>query len=115
MQVTEGIFQIVTPFPEISAKQAREIRQDLGNKPRWIKTLPYVLPYLITSKGEAALVDNGWNTDAAHEALAEGLAEHDSSPKQLSKLIITHVHPDHFGLTGRLVEESGATVYMHEK
>ena len=54
MQVIEGIYQIVTPFPELTGQQAREVRRDLANKPRWIKSLPYVLPYLITSKGEAA-------------------------------------------------------------
>ncbi len=115
MQVIEGVFQLVTPFPEFTYAQAKEWRADLGSKPRWVKTLPYVLPYLIRSNGETALVDNGWNTDTAYEAVKDGMAEHGADPKDLSQLIITHVHPDHFGLTGRLADESGATVYMHEK
>jgi glyoxylase-like metal-dependent hydrolase (beta-lactamase superfamily II) len=115
MQIIEGVYQLITPFPQFSYAQAKEVRQDIGSKPRWIKSLPYVLPYLIRSNGELALVDNGWNTDAAYEALVDGMAEHDASPKELDQLIITHVHPDHFGLTGRLSEEAGAKVTMHEK
>ena len=114
MEIIEGVYQLVTPFPQFTYAQAREIRQDLGKKPRWIRSLPYVLPYLIRSQGNLALVDNGWNTDVAHEALAQGMAEHAASPKELNQLIITHVHPDHFGLTGRLWDESGAEVVMHE-
>ena len=115
MEIIEGVYQLVTPFPQFTYAQAREIRQDLGKKPRWIRSLPYVLPYLIRSQGNLALVDNGWNTDVAHEALAQGMAEHAASPEELNQLIITHVHPDHFGLTGRLWDESGAEVVMHEK
>jgi glyoxylase-like metal-dependent hydrolase (beta-lactamase superfamily II) len=114
VQVIEGVYQLVTPFPQFTYAQAKEYRQDLGRTPRWIKSLPYVLPYLIRSGDELALVDNGWNTDVAHAGLAEGMAEHGAHPKDLRHLIITHVHPDHFGLTGRLTDESGARVYMHE-
>jgi glyoxylase-like metal-dependent hydrolase (beta-lactamase superfamily II) len=115
MQVIEGLYQLITPFPQFTYEQAREYRRDLGSKPRWIKSLPYVLPYLIRSRGETALVDNGWNTDSAFEALSSGMAEHDAKPTDIQQLIITHVHPDHFGLTGKLAEESGAKVLMHER
>jgi len=82
MEIIEGVYQLVTPFPQFTYAQAREIRQDLGKKPRWIRSLPYVLPYLIRSQGNLALVDNGWNTDVAHEALAQGMAEHAASRRR---------------------------------
>ena len=50
----------------------------------------------------ASAVDCGWNTDAAYEALAAGMKDHGSSPEAISRLLITHVHPDHFGMAGRL-------------
>lgn len=115
MQVIEGIYQLVTPFPQFTYAEARNLRLDLAAKPRWIKTLPYVLPYLIRSNGEAALVDNGWDTEPAYDGLKDGMAEHGASPGDLGQLFLTHVHPDHFGLTGRLAAESGARVYMHAK
>ena len=115
MQILEGVYQLVTPFPNISYEDAKKWRDDLGNKPRWIKTLPYVLPYAVHSKGEVMLVDNGWNTDPAHEALEDGLNQHDLSIKDVTQLVLTHVHPDHFGLTGRVKEESGCQVIMHSR
>gem|GEM_PF-3975807 len=115
MEVIEGLYQLITPFPQFTYAQAKEYRADLGSKPRWIKSLPYVLPYLIRSRGEMLLVDNGWNTDVAYQALVESMAEHGAHPREIDRLILTHVHPDHFGLTGRLAEESGARVLMHER
>lgn len=115
MQVIEGVYQLVTPFPEFTYAQAREWRTNLGSQPRWVKTLPYVLPYLVKSGADLMLVDNGWNTDAAYEGIEQGMSEHDARPQELTKLVITHVHPDHFGLTGRLANESKATVLMHER
>ncbi|HLZ71217.1 MAG TPA: MBL fold metallo-hydrolase [Dehalococcoidia bacterium] len=115
MQIIEGVYQLVTPFPKVSYAEAKEYRSDLGRKPRWIKSLPYVLPYLVRSGSDTALIDNGWNTDAAYDALCDGMAEHGARPRDLRQLIVTHVHPDHFGLTGRLADESGGRVLMHEK
>jgi len=115
MQIIEGVYQLVTPFPKFSYAEAKEYRRDLGRTPRWIKSLPYVLPYLVRSGSDMALVDNGWNTDTAYNALSEGMAEHGAHPREIRQLIVTHVHPDHFGLTGRLADESGARVLMHEK
>ncbi|MPZ23455.1 MAG: MBL fold metallo-hydrolase [Dehalococcoidia bacterium] len=115
MQVLEGVYQLITPFPKVSYEEARKWRADLGSKPRWIKTLPYVLPYAVSSNGETLLVDNGWNTDVAHDALQQSLKDHDLSIADVSQLALTHAHPDHFGLTGRVREESGCTVLMHEK
>jgi glyoxylase-like metal-dependent hydrolase (beta-lactamase superfamily II) len=115
MQILEGVYQLLTPFPQISYEDARKWREDLGNKPRWIKTLPYVLPYAISSNGDVLLVDNGWNTDVAHEALEDGLGQHGLAVKDVTKLALTHVHPDHFGLTGRVKEESGCEVLMHAR
>ncbi|MEX2237739.1 MAG: MBL fold metallo-hydrolase [Dehalococcoidia bacterium] len=115
MQILEGVYQLLTPFPQISFEEAKGWRDDLGSKPRWIKTLPYVLPYAVSSRDEVLLVDNGWNTDIAHDALEQGLNEHDLSVKGVTKLALTHVHPDHFGLTGRVKEESGCEVLMHER
>jgi glyoxylase-like metal-dependent hydrolase (beta-lactamase superfamily II) len=115
MQILEGIYQLLTPFPQISYEEAKRWRADLGSKPRWIKTLPYVLPYAVHSGEDLLLVDNGWNIDVAHEALEDGLNEHGLGIKDVTTQVLTHVHPDHFGLTGRVKEESGCQVLMHER
>ena len=115
MKIIDGVFQLLTPFPQFSTAEARKIHGEIRDKPKILKGLPYVLPYLIISNGEVTLIDCGWNTDTAFEALTEGMKEHGVSPEALTKLIITHVHPDHFGMSGRLKELSNCEIVMHEK
>jgi glyoxylase-like metal-dependent hydrolase (beta-lactamase superfamily II) len=113
-QVAPGIYQIVTPFPEYKREESYHLREDLEAHPRVTRGLPYVLPYFITSRGDSLLVDCGWNTDDAHEALVEQLHEAGADLSDVRNLAITHAHPDHCGLAGRLKEETGCTIWMHE-
>lgn len=115
MQIIEGIYQLLTPFPQFTIQEARRLRIELEKKPRVTKGLPYVLPYLLKGGGETVLVDCGWNTDAAYQALEEGMKEHGSHPTEINRLVITHVHPDHFGMSGRLKRLSSCEVVIHEK
>jgi glyoxylase-like metal-dependent hydrolase (beta-lactamase superfamily II) len=115
VKVLEGIYQLLTPFPQYQIEEARRIRIEYAEKPRVMKGLPYVLPYLIKSGDDTVLVDCGWNTDQAYQALEEGMKEHGSHPNEVTKLFVTHVHPDHFGMAGRLKRLSDCEVMMHEK
>jgi len=63
---------------------------------------------------EPVLIDCGEKSDAAWEALETALAVHNLVIKDLKKLIITHAHVDHIGMAGRVVEESGAEVWVNE-
>ncbi|MCE7927843.1 MAG: MBL fold metallo-hydrolase [Dehalococcoidia bacterium] len=114
-EIIEGIYQLLTPFPEFSFDDAKALRRQLEEHPRVTKGLPYVLPYLIKSGGETALVDCGWNTDNAYKALETGMQEHGTHPTEIQKLFITHVHPDHYGMSGRLKQLSSCEVVLHEK
>lgn len=60
-----------------------------------------------------ALVDAGPDTDEARRALTEGLAIHGRRPSDIRHLVITHAHPDHFGLAAWVAAESGAGVISH--
>lgn len=115
MRILEGVYQLLTPFPQYEFAEARRLRGELERKPRVTKGLPYVLPYLIRHGGDTMLVDCGWNTDAAHAALEEGMREHGAHPSEITQLVITHVHPDHYGMSGRLKQESSCEVVMHER
>ncbi len=115
VKVIDGIYQLLTPFPEFTFEDAKALRRDLEEHPRIMKSLPYVLPYLVKSGGETALVDCGWNTDSAYKALEEGMQEHGSHPSEIQQLLITHVHPDHYGMSGRLKQLSSCQVVLHEK
>ncbi|MBI2764627.1 MAG: MBL fold metallo-hydrolase [Chloroflexi bacterium] len=115
MQILPGIFQLLTPFPNFTFDDARAIRRDLRDHPRVVKGLPYVLPYMVKDRGETVLVDCGWNTDSAYEALETGMREHGSHPTEIQRLVITHVHPDHYGMAGRLKRLSSCEVVIHEE
>lgn len=67
--------------------------------------------YLIRAE-PLTLVDAGINTPQAQNALMLGLQEVDVFPESIRRILITHAHPDHYGLVGFLQERSGATVYF---
>lgn len=113
-RIQEGIWQIVAPFPDFTRHEAYKQREELEAHPRTTRGLPYVLPYFIVSKGETMLVDCGWNTDDGYAAIKEQLQEIGSDSSEIGDLVITHAHPDHCGLAGRLKAEAGCTVWMHE-
>lgn len=62
---------------------------------------------------EPALVDAGPNTQEAWGALLRGLTQYNRDLGDIRHLVITHAHPDHFGLAARIAAESGARVYSH--
>lgn len=115
MQILEGVYQLLTPFPQFTIEDAKKLRVELEEHPRVTKGLPYVLPYMLKSGGDTVLVDCGWNTDSAYQALEEGMKEHGSHPGEISQLVITHIHPDHYGMAGRLKRLADCEVIVHEK
>jgi glyoxylase-like metal-dependent hydrolase (beta-lactamase superfamily II) len=92
-QVRPGLWSIPVPIP---------------NNP-----LRYVLVYLFELTNGVALVDAGWNTDEAWEALCQGLTVAGATIGDVKAVVVTHIHPDHYGLAGRVREASGAWVALH--
>jgi glyoxylase-like metal-dependent hydrolase (beta-lactamase superfamily II) len=59
------------------------------------------------------LIDAGWNTDDSYNTLVEGLAQTGFEIADVQGVLVTHIHPDHYGLAGRIREASGAWVALH--
>ncbi len=70
--------------------------------------------YLFT-RPEIVLVDTGDRAEASWEALVDGLAAHGVAPRDISRIVITHPHVDHFGQARRIVDESDAAVWIFEQ
>jgi glyoxylase-like metal-dependent hydrolase (beta-lactamase superfamily II) len=92
-QVLDGLWSIPVPIPG--------------------SPLPYVLAYAFAVPDGVVLVDPGWNAPEALAALGEGLAVAGSGLSDVRGVLVTHIHPDHYGLAARIRELSGAWVGLH--
>jgi glyoxylase-like metal-dependent hydrolase (beta-lactamase superfamily II) len=85
---------------------------------RIVMPTPYAVgpvnAYLIRSE-PMTLIDAGINTPQAQNAMTIALADAGVFPEAIERIIITHAHPDHYGLVHMLQEVSEATVYFPEK
>lgn len=94
MEVFPGIFQFKVPIP--------------GNP------LGFLNSYLIKTDEGCMLVDTGWNTDEAFRSLTQQLENAAVRWSDLRYIVITHAHPDHFGLVGRLKKLTKAILVLHK-
>lgn len=92
-RVRDGLWSIPVPIP--------------------LNPLRYVLVYALEFAGGLALIDAGWDTDEAWSALNAGLAAAGAAIGDVRAVLVTHIHPDHYGLAGRVREASGAWVGLH--
>jgi glyoxylase-like metal-dependent hydrolase (beta-lactamase superfamily II) len=76
-------------------------------------SLRYVFVYVFETDRGPFLVDAGWNTDDAFAALSAGLRHLGSDISEVQGVLVTHIHPDHYGLAGRIREASGAWIALH--
>lgn len=59
------------------------------------------------------LVDTGMDTEESFQALAAALESVSVAWTDIRQVLVTHMHPDHIGLLGRVLSLSGARLLMH--
>lgn len=77
--------------------------------------IPYPMRYvtvLIDVARPVTLIDSALDTPEAREAIEEALLQLGLHWERVERVIITHHHPDHYGLAGLIEERSGAVVQM---
>jgi glyoxylase-like metal-dependent hydrolase (beta-lactamase superfamily II) len=94
-RVRAGLWSIPVPIPNSS--------------------LRYVLVYAFELPDGLAIVDAGWDTPEAWDALTAGLAAIGSTVDDVRAILVTHIHPDHYGLAGRVRAASGAWIGLHPR
>lgn len=82
---------------------------------RIVMPTPYAVgpvnAYLIDAD-PVTLIDAGINTLQARNSMWLELAAAGFFPESVEQIIVTHAHPDHYGLVSTLQELSGATVFF---
>jgi len=73
----------------------------------------HINAYLIRGDKGYLLVDSGWNTNASFGTMHNTLLKKGLGFEDISQILITHIHPDHYGMAGRIKKLSGATIAMH--
>jgi len=70
--------------------------------------------YIVEGNDGNLLIDTGWNTPEAFNALAREMKNSGFALKDITDIVITHVHPDHMGLAGKIAELTGASIAVSE-
>lgn len=74
--------------------------------------LNHVNCYLLQGAQGWTIIDTGLNIPAARELWQETFESLKIGPDDVDKIVLTHVHPDHYGLAGWLQTWSGASIWM---
>src|ERR1700737_965137 len=75
--------------------------------------LKHVNVFLLRDGDGYTLIDTGLQTDESRQVLNQKLAAMKVRVERINRILITHIHPDHFGLAGELRERSGAELVIH--
>jgi len=89
MEVAPGIYQLKLPIPD--------------------NPLENLNCYLVEGKEGWLMVDTGWFTPETFDFLKNGLKDLGIALADITTIVVTHVHPDHFGLAGRIKHVSPNT------
>ncbi|MBE0481639.1 MAG: MBL fold metallo-hydrolase [Dehalococcoidia bacterium] len=94
MEISLGIHQLALPIP---------------NSP-----LKHINCYLIEGNEGWLMVDTGWSTPTALDSLQAGLKDLGLALEDIAGIVLTHAHPDHFGLAGHIKQAvPQAELVMH--
>ena len=93
-EVSTGVYRIPLPLP--------------------LNVLRAVNIYAITGPDGIALIDAGWSLTEAFDALESGLAELGSGLADVTSVLCTHYHPDHYTLGVELRRRTGCNLVLGE-
>lgn len=75
--------------------------------------LRHVNVYLLRDGDGFTLIDTGLQTDESRETLHRKLEALEVPVDRLRRILITHIHPDHFGLAAELRKQANAELVIH--
>ncbi|MEE2058422.1 MBL fold metallo-hydrolase [Rhodococcus artemisiae] len=90
--IAPGLWQIAMPFPS---------------------PLRHSFSYLLRTDNGFTAVDLGWDSNEGWAALTTALDRAGGSLDDLTGVVVTHGHPDHYGLAARVHQSTGAWIAIH--
>jgi len=75
--------------------------------------LKHVNVFLLRDGAGFTLIDTGLQTDESRQVLNQKLAALKVPVERIERILITHIHPDHFGLAAELRERATAELVIH--
>jgi glyoxylase-like metal-dependent hydrolase (beta-lactamase superfamily II) len=123
MELVRGVYQIKIPLSgvvpvaddtkplKIGKEKLVDVIEQKVLKPR---SVSHVNVYLIEGAKENMLIDTGWDTPDAFTTLNKELRSYGFTFKDISQIVITHVHPDHYGLSGKLKQLCGCKIALSD-
>lgn len=94
VEIVPGIYQLKVPIP---------------NNP-----LGHTNCYLLKGDDGYLIIDPGMNNDESFEALKKEMAAAGVAFEQITRILATHAHGDHYGLSGRVKKLSNAQIIVHK-
>jgi glyoxylase-like metal-dependent hydrolase (beta-lactamase superfamily II) len=91
-EVVEGVFELQLPIPFENGR---------------------VNVFIFRDGRELDLLDCGMNSEESLSTLRAALAHVGDDGWRLRRLLVTHIHPDHYGAAGVICGEYGAELYLH--
>jgi len=70
--------------------------------------------YLVRLHEGYLLIDCGMDTEACFQALARAMDSAGVRWQDIREILLTHIHPDHMGLARRVLQLTGARLWLHE-
>jgi len=70
--------------------------------------------YVVQKDDDTYLIDTGSGTDTSHDELLNGLKQAGLQPSDLTHILLTHAHIDHYGGLTKLKELTNAKIGCHE-
>ncbi|MFP3898478.1 MAG: MBL fold metallo-hydrolase [Dehalococcoidia bacterium] len=93
MQIFNGVHQLKIPAPGNTSWQTNA--------------------YVLEGSNGHILVDSGWDSQESLWALQEGIKGANLKLRDVTKVVITHIHPDHYGLASKIKQVCGAQIALH--
>jgi len=67
--------------------------------------------FLFADGDDVDLLDCGMNSDESVQAIRTAVSQ--VGAKRIRRLVVTHIHPDHYGAAGVFAGDGGADLYLH--